>query len=234
MNIPETNRDIDLIERYLDGDFTLEEQKSFNIRLTDDREFKDLVETRKESNELWFKARVYSTIKEDVNRIHKQGSAQEKNILRLVPSFVAQHKYYSIAAIGLFLTGLVATLLFIVKPSQQINLADNARNKIYQIQKSKEQPAKAKLEIYHFGLVVLLKPEDGMFVSSKKTILFQWKYNGNSPVSFTISDTQKNSIYIKAISFSDSALLLPSGTLKPGTYKWFIGDQKIQRTIIVK
>ena len=48
MNFPEkNNNDINFIERYLDGELTLEEQKLFNKRIIDDPEFKKLTEARK-------------------------------------------------------------------------------------------------------------------------------------------------------------------------------------------
>jgi len=161
---------------------TLEEQQSFDKRIIDDPEFKDLVEARKESSELWLKARKYDIIKEDVKRIYIQGLEDHEKKTRTIPVFISQYKYYAIAASGLLLIGLITALIFIVNPNKQNTLSDNDKNKLYQVQKAIDQSVKGKIETVNEKVIVLLKPDSGAVISSHRDILFQWKYKNDSPV----------------------------------------------------
>jgi len=235
MNFPERNNDIDFIERYLDGELTPEEQQSFNKRMIDDQEFKELVEARKESSELWVKARTYAAIKEDVKRIHSKGLEEEKISLRTIPAFISQYKYYAIAASGLLLIGVIAALIFIVNPNKQNTLSDNDKNKLYQVQNAIDQMVKGKMETVNEKAIVLLKPDSGAIMSAQKDILFQWKYKNDSPVEFVISNENSNTkVFTKKIDPLENSLLIPAGTLMPGVYSWYITVQKIKRTFTVK
>jgi hypothetical protein len=238
MDSPEINKDdIDLIERYLDDELTLEEQQSFNKRMCDDPEFKNLAETRKEIHDLWPKARNIVAIKEEVRRIYKEGSDREKNILRIVPELFSQYRYYAIAASFVLFIGILSALLFINKTSRHAILAENDKNKIYQVQKQKVQPDKGKMEIYRGGnsLIVLLKPDDGEVLSAQKDILFKWKYTDDSVTHITIFKGSDNSlVFTKKVSPLENTILLPAGTLKPGDYTWSIRDQKIKRSFKVR
>jgi len=235
MKFPETNRDIDLIERYLDGELTFEEQQSFDKRMIDDPVFKDLVGARKESSELWLKARTYYTVKEEVNRIHKMKFSHKKNILRIVPSYLTQHKYYSIAAIGILLIALIAALLFIVRPSQKFKIADNDRNKIYDVRKAIKPAEKGEIKIYKYDLNNLLKPDNGEVISRNKVIRFEWRCFDNSDrYLFITKRGEELPVFSRLILCPKSFMLLPAGTLKPGVYTWYVTDEKFQRTFTIK
>ncbi len=231
------SNDIDLIERYLDGELNLEEQQSFNKRISDDPEFKKLSEARKEIHELWLKARNFDAIKEEVRRIHQEGSDREKNLLKVVPGLFSQHKYYAIAAGVLLLTGILSVLLIINKTSRPTTIAGNDKNQKYQVQKQKEQPDKGTMEIYKGGnsIIVLIKPDEGSVLNVQKDILFEWNYKDDSVTHFTILKESDNSlVFTKKVSSLDHTLLLPAGTLRPGDYSWSIRDQKIKRSFKVR
>jgi hypothetical protein len=238
MNFPEkNNNDIDLIEKYLDGELTLEEQQSFNKRMNDDPEFKKLTGARKEIHELWLKARNFDAVKEEVRRIHQEGSDREKNLLRIAPGLFSQRISYAIAASVLLLAGILSVFLIINKASRPTTIAGNDKNKMYQVQKQKVQPDKGKMEIYNRGSskIVLIKPDEGAVLSEQKDILFQWKYTDDSVTHFTILKGSDNSLaFTKIISSPDSTFLMPAGTLNPGVYTWSIRDQKIKRSFKVR
>jgi hypothetical protein len=238
MEFPEINKnDIDFIERYLDGELTLEEQQSFNKRMSDDPKFKNLEEARKEMHDLWPKARKIVAVKEEVRRIYREGSTREKNIFRLVPGLVSQYRYYAIAASLVLLIGILSVLFFINKTSRNAILAENDKNKTYQVHKQNVQPEKGKMEIYKGGnsLIVLLKPDDGAVLSAKKEILFEWKYSDDSVTHFTIFKGADNSVvFTKKVESLENKLLLPAGTLRPGVYYWSIRDKNSKRSFKIE
>lgn len=238
MDLSEINKDdLNLIEKYLDGELTPEEEHSFNQRITEDHGFKDLLTARKEIREVWYRARNIETTKEEVRSIYQEGAVQEKNIFRIIPDFISTYRYYAIAASVVLITGILSVLLLINKNSKNTEIAKNEKNKTYQVQQERELSVKGKLGIYkpESRQIVLLSPDSEAVISTQKTILFKWIYKNDTDTHITILKKGINfPVLSEKISSSQTSILLPAGKLKPGVYTWFIGDNRITRTFIIK
>ena len=95
--------------------------------MNDDPEFKKLTGARKEIHELWLKARNFDAVKEEVRRIHQEGSDREKNLLRIAPGLFSQHIYYAIAASVLLLAGILSVFLIINHPPFRVQVLTNKK-----------------------------------------------------------------------------------------------------------
>ncbi len=229
--------DLDLIERYLDGELTHEERQSVENRINGEKGFADLIEARKEIQELWLSAKSREAIKEEVRRISQEGLNHEKNVpgLELLQSI--HYKYYAIAASLIFIVGIAfAILLFNIGSGDGIIAFKNTKKTIV-VQKPKGQAYKGKKGIYYGknSIILLIKPDSGEVFRSGKEILFRWSYTADSITHFTILKFGNNfPVFVKKINSSENMLRFQADILKPGNYIWFIGNQKIKREFTIK
>jgi len=238
MNASEINKnDIDIIEKYLDGELKPEEKKSFEERMQTDQDFKNLIEARNEIRGVWLKVKIKEAVKEEVKSIYKEGSNQEKNFLRILPVLVLHYRYYAIAASLLILIGILFSFLFINKGSKDVTVAVTDQNKTYQVQKPEDQIYKGGKNIYkgHESIILLIKPDSGAILKADKDILFHWKYNADSLTHLTITDENKKlTIFSKKVSLSENRYILPARTLRPGIYSWYVGDVKVKWVFVIQ
>ncbi len=228
--------DLDLIERYLDGELTPEERLSVESRINGEKEFADLIEARKEIQELWLSAKSREAVKEEVRRISLEGLNHEKNVPGLNHLYSIHYKYYAIAASLIFIIGIAfAILLFNIGSGDGIIAFKNTKKTI--VQKPEGQSYKGKKGIYYGknSIILLIKPDSGEVFRSGKEILFSWSYTADSITHFTILKSGNNfPVFVKKLNASENMLRFQADILKPGNYIWFIGNRNINREFTIK
>jgi hypothetical protein len=237
MDLPEHSRkDVDLIERYIDGELS-PEIVSFRRKVEDDSEFRNLLESRNEMRDLWIRAKKVEATKAELKRIvHKKDSAKKGKVF-ILPGFISQNKYYAIAAGLILLIGVISLLMLITNKSTNDAVAHNDKVHSYSVHNPMDQAYKGDKKTYEAAnsKIVLLKPDNKALLTSHEQIIFQWTGKGDSLVDFTIlQSTNKLIVFTKKVRQGEQSFRLSPGTLKAGKYTWIIGDPLTSRSLIIK
>ena len=238
MNGPNiSQKDIDLIEKYLDGNLTKEETESVEKKLNEDTGFLQLFRIRKEVQNLWIQARSFEATKEEVRSIYIESFIPVKNKSKISPLKAIAYRHYAIAATVLILIGTTFVLIFFYEShvnSLQSEKKKKENNSI-NIQKPEEQPEKGSREFYSKKNLILSKPDSNVILEHNKEIVFQWTFKGDTSTHFLIiSKDNYQVIYQKKVNPSENKLILPCNTLQPGMYYWYVGNKIIKRGFTIK
>lgn len=240
-SVPLNELDIEIIEKYINGELNRDEVEAFDLRLTSDPEFFNTYNFRKKLPEFWLEARTNETIKEEIRKILEPGlSYPEQNESSPEPEKKTPHPIiifhsnyrYSIAAGFLILIGAAISGYFVVRNSHTTEQAENT----YKVQNPVNQPYKGDKTIYSVkDIVRLIRPDSGFILNHSDELTFQWHYVADSISHFFIFKKGISSpVYIKTISSHDSTLTLPAKVLTPGEYYWSVGYRQITKKFIVR
>ena len=247
MTMDKNQEDIDFIERQLSGQLSQEELIDFETRIEEDREFARKYRLRKSFPSL-FNATGDDMITQAVQEIQEE-NLREKRDLRV-------KALYLLLGIMLIVAVVVGILLFTgvislretktiqetvapapVKPPVQ-KPAVKAQPPLQApvTQKQEEQPSGEQAAIQNSGQsLVLESPPEGKIFSRYEEIVFQWKIDADT---FTrlcvVSDISDRVIWWRGIIPGIQEYKVPANTFKAGTFRWYVGTNRIKRTFIIK
>jgi len=216
-------KDIELIERFLDNELSEAERSSFLKRIDSDPSFARLIKLRNVLPDLLKDAENYQKIRGEVkSTLDLQGG---KRLFFNNPAQMA------LAAVILLMIATV--VIFFVANEHGIvwfNKTDNLvnHNDSLKIKKADNPPFKATQDFYRL-------PSNGSVFNASDQIIFKWEAAHNTVLQFVIIPQDQNIIvYKKEIKPGQDSILLTPGTIKPGSYQWYVGDKNSKRALIIK
>lgn len=204
----ETNNqnNIDLIEQYIEGNLSKEEQHKFNVRLQTDGEFANLYRFRLKIRKDLQKAKHYEKTRTQVSGAIKRVKNQNRMLI-----------YYAVAA-GLALLVAIPGIFTIVNIQEQNNLAESDSTNIEFFEPQLKQP-----ESY---------ADQGQYVSGSLTLtttqtndstIFQWQPALVKTSKLVITElVNGNEVYNSNISVNTQRIALSNDKLPSSKIIWFI------------
>ena len=209
----ETNeKDILLIEDYLDGKLAADEQAAFERRLETDGQFAALLAMRKELEITYRKAGEYRSVREEIGRVISREKAASR---RIKPVWV-----YSIAASVIIVLGVFIVFQL---SNNQLNpfddrVADSDSAEMLRI----DEPESYALRRV---AVPIVSPRVGDSFRLVESIPFRWQPGPDTTAELVImSEPGKMVLIRKWINLSDTLFWLDKDVLPEGKYSWYIGD----------
>jgi len=215
-----SDKDIKLIENYLDNLLEGKELDDFQNRLASDIDFANEYKLRMKIAGLWKDADEHQKIKRRINDIiHDE---KRSNV------FASGKMYYliAIAASVILLIGIYWVLQYNNQlPWSQKGQMANTGDTITLRQDIPESFAKVD---YSYKLIA---PANDQHFDLNDTITFRWKIIGNfEKVDFLILNRQtKDTVFQNPVSPSDSQLITNANALGSGEFEWYINDTVIHR-----
>lgn len=227
--------DIDLVERFLDGDLSDQETSLFEKRLAGDPAFRSLLEMRSEISEVWVRAHIRESIRQEVASHVAARRQKERFAGQYLPVFTTYRKPMAVAA-GILLLGGLGLAIILTNPGLRTTVAAFFRGKTEVPVKSQEdQSYRARREFLATPGIVLFEPVAGKIYSDDENISFHWKGTDGKSISFTILKANTHQpVFVKNINGSDTTFLLMRQVLKPGTYIWFPGDSQAKGIFTIR
>ncbi|MBV5313654.1 MAG: hypothetical protein JZU47_10185 [Prolixibacteraceae bacterium] len=211
MNIHKTDYH-DLIEQYLDGKLTEEENSNFQHSLSTNAELSEQFQVRIKLAENWTRAKEYGNIRQLISESIREAKLEKKNRL-----FV-----WSIAASFLVLLSASGILMLTDRDNKQVPMAKNDK-KIESQYVPKLKQAEEKASVHFMGELKLISPVQGKICNRNDSIVFLWISDIDATTNLTI-ENQKNgkTIYRKKISIVAKRFVLEKDFLPEGEYSWYI------------
>ncbi|TSA29451.1 MAG: hypothetical protein D4R67_01955 [Bacteroidetes bacterium] len=225
------NPDLDLIERYLEGNLDEEESNAFRKQMQDDPELTELVKLRKELPDHWKRAGQYQQVRQEV-----RGSLQ-------VPAhrgvFQLNRTVWTIAASVIILLG-TALLVILTNPSGPGGGQMAEETDSLLLPSVERADDKALLEEVNpegsgdMNHVELIGPEQNATFREGDPIVFNWETNRKGSIELTIFEVTSGRIILaRTVDPSSHADTLQPQTLEPGRYFWYLGDKSQKRSFTV-
>lgn len=225
----EYHPDIDLVERFLDGELTAEETAAFGKRIASDPGFLQLLNDRKEIQETYVRARIKETVQEEVRRIAKEDLQRQRFIGHFAARMEQMNRRYAIAAAIILLAGVALAALFLSPGLRDPVMAFFGKKTSVPVQSGIRQEYKARHSIFDDAgtVVVFSGDKGGTVVSAGKNIFFRWSGETDSLLNFTITDAGRGMpVFVAKLNAGDTSFLLMRGILKPGRYTWHTGEER--------
>ena len=205
MNTEEKN--IELIEDFLDGKLSPEEVKGFNERLEIDPSFKNLFQFRNKIQEAWNEASEFESTKTFIKNLHMKKTANH----------TSRKLYWAIA---------VAAMLILIVP---LAIQFNKNSSQLQID---EVESKATVEFLDQKFKQVY-PVQGQIVKSGN-ILFTWESALDVKTAIVLTEMESKEVYIISPITSDQKNYLLKDTMPPGKYEWKMEGFKGTKMFVVK
>lgn len=206
--------DFDLIENFISGDLSSEEQKKFLNRLETDAEFFKAYNFRSKIQKYWVESEQYTTTKKQIKDLLVLNQKREKRI-----TF-----YYAAASIAIILG--VTGLLVIQKDNRLItnelsnSAKDTSKTLLFPIQKT-VQPQKGR----HYIMPIEYNNHDTLTIYRPKGVI--------NVLNVFIKNVDNNTIVLE-IELNTDSILIPLKHIRPGLYKWEISGTSSSGDFIVK
>ncbi len=226
------DRDIQLIEDYIDGSLTADEVTSFKQRLTADVAFANAFHEREKLAHIWNETKEYQATKQLVKNAlghRKQG-------------FLITYKYHVLAVAATLIILIGGYFLLLnergnnstgVNGSVAIN--DTASGSDHTIRFKVDEPMHlAAIDTVQKN-VRLIHPIAGAFYKISEPITFIWESDQNLIDTILIRNESSSTVLSRVIvNLSDSAYTMKYPQFDPGSYTWNLTtcDQKGKFTII--
>ena len=226
-------KDIDLIERYLDGSLDTGERYFFEKRMTEDPEFEKLFKTGEAVRDILAPAAEYGK----TCKLVRDATAGSKHRLFhfIKPSYLAW------AAVAVILIGTAIGYLVLKHQGKEQALPGSGISKqgdTITIAPGDKQPAKATKETLitkDGGIITLEEPKDGIAFKETAVITFRWKYKADSITHLYILSAITDKMVMKTeIKPKAEEYTLEAQKLIPGRYYWFIGSKEIKRFFTIE
>ena len=221
--------DIDLIEKYLEGSLSKNEEAAFQERLANDVGFADTFTERKQLQEAFIEASMRSEIKKSIR------------------SAIAKESHRTITNRRVWLTAAAVVLLAAVASVLMYNSSGRMPEKQY----AKEQTSPEKgdkeatqkklnsMEEYSNMDVLVRKesvddffPDESTVLKPTDTIIFKWPSSLNERY-LTIYNSKGELVRKATIRKKAKEYTLLPGVLKPGVYYWkFMNDSALIRITV--
>ncbi len=217
------DKDIKLIEDYIDGSLQGEDLLSFEKRLKTDKLLAKEYRLRIKLAKLWVDADDYSTTKTQIGEILNK----EKE------SFFRVNRFYilSIAASIIILAG-VYLLLFHEnnvdlngKGNQFADVHDSISNKENTIVFQYDEPDKLATIDSVSGNIQLLFPVSGEMFNKSEPITFKWKSDSNlNDTLFVCNESDRKVLLKLRVKLADTTYTIKYPQFAEGKYIWYISD----------
>jgi len=227
--------DIELIERFIHGRLSPEEEDDFNHRLTHDREFARKLRLRQTFPEMMIDQGEAVPPQEVVLQHEILPEHEEKrNRPPLLPVVLI--------TVALVLTGLVLYFVFHhpddrVEPSAGVpvkNTATTVKPAPKPVVKPVVvPPVKPPSDLYG---IELKSPVNDTIIYRHEAIEFRWKLQTDTFTNlYVFAESNQKLVWWRGIKSGISGNKVPPMTFQPGKYYWFVGTRKVQQTFhIVK
>jgi len=227
--------DNDLIEKYLLGNLSDAEVRSFEARLGDDREF----------------ARKFRLVKTFPEMMSEAGKLEYEKKFTVVPEIVPEKKKFHLPKSGYFIWGAVFIVFIVIsvfvfnhrssfQPDPVPNEEHPAETTGVKTPVSPEPenktviPAVDKPVETAPEVIELITPADGIALGRSEDILFNWKQKTDSFTNFYIySEVQDKMVFWRGIKPGIREYKVPVKFLRPGKFYWFVGTKDVRRTFTI-
>ncbi len=221
--------DIDLIEKFLEGSLSENEETAFQERLANDVGFADAFAKRK----LLQKAFVEATVRADIKKTIGSAIAGEKRKAQT-------HRRIWLAAATLIILATVGSLLiynsFNRMPENQFAIEQNLPEK--EDREAMERKSNSMEEYGNLDVLVRKESVDDFFpdeltvLKANDTIIFKWPSSLNERY-LTIYNSKGELVKKEKIKKKVKEFTLLPGILKPGVYFWkFMNDSTLIRITV--
>jgi len=226
-------KDIDLIERYLDGSLNPDDLKLFIDKLQGDKNFQKTLHIRKALPGLLEKTQQLNNTKQEV--IDAIGEPKNQILQFLKPSYLAW------AAVLVILVGTAIGYLVLKHSTHEQTISGSKtlhQGETIIISPGYKQAPKATKEIHvpQSGIVVSLnRPKNEAVFKLTEMIRFEWKYMADSTTHLYILSAGSDKIDIMAeIKPGAEVYTLEAKNLKAGRYYWFIGNKEVKQFFTIE
>jgi hypothetical protein len=231
-----SEKDLEVMEKYFEGQLSGMEMEIFETRLNEDQELKALFSFRKELPGLWVNARRIESTRSEISEIlvDKDSSGKSFSLSARRPysdeqpiiSFIRNYKL-AIAASLVILIGSFFIFRFVSQ--KESSVMQESAYTIHQPEKESYKGSLEELPEPSPTSSTLLAPKEHSTFFFTQAVGFQWLYKAYSSSHLIIIDIVKGDTAYKAeVQPFQYYLTLKAGTLKPGKYTWFIGDSRIR------
>ncbi|MEI6681623.1 MAG: hypothetical protein WCO44_03295 [Bacteroidota bacterium] len=227
--------DNDLIEKYLLGNLSDAEVRSFEARLGDDREF----------------ARKYRLMKTFPEMMSEAGKLEYEKKFTVVPEILPEKKKIHLPKSGYFVWGaifiaFVGISVFVFnhrssfhpdpvtqeeQPAETTGIRTPAppQHESTTVLPAVDNPVETAPEV-----IELVDPADGIALTRKDDILFNWKQKTDSFTNFYIySEVQDKMVFWRGIKPGIREYRVPIKFLRPGKFYWYVGTKDVRRTFTI-
>jgi hypothetical protein len=209
--------DIELVERYIDGELKGNDLEIFENRLKEEPELARKYEARRKMAALWRKADEYEKTRNEIAATIHIGRT----------SFFQRNKTYilSIAASVAVLLGIY--LMFFqhrnnLNNSQQLVVTDTVNRETPAIEFQTDVPERlATMDVLNDS-VELIFPVNNINFTIKEPVVLKWRSFSDKTDTLYIFNVSKNLLIKKLVtSYSVDTNTYNAGALSPGKYYWY-------------
>ena len=223
------NNDIDLIEKYLEGSLSENEETAFQERLANDDVFADTFAERKLLQEVFIEESVRSNIKKTISTAMAEEKRKTKVNRRI---WMAAATFILLAAIGSVL---------IYNSSERMPKEEYASEQTSPETEDREATQKKSNSMEEYSNIDILVrkesvddffPDELTVLKANDTIIFKWPSSLNERY-LTIYNSKGELVKKATIKKKIKEFTLLPGVLKPGIYYWkFINDTTLIRITV--
>lgn len=207
-------KDMQLIEEYLDGNLSKEEVDTFRQRLKNDEDFARAFELRKKMPALMKDALEFETTREEV----RAAIQQEKTLI-----YGFNRNWIYAAATIVILIGLFIVVKFTNTndgdPGTQ--MAEDSQNETLKIDNPTNYAKFTEIE----RNVEIVSPIEFQAFQQGKNVILKWQSESLGTAQIAVLKFgQEEILFFTEIVLSDREFVLPNKNLEPGKYIWYIND----------
>jgi len=223
-------RDVEWIERYIDGELQGDELAAFEKRLKDEPELAKEYESRKKLAGIWKETAEYEAVRDEISAALQTGHS----------SYFQRNKTFiiSIAASVAVLLGVYLMFFLHTNPidkSRQLVVSDSVNGHKKVLQFHTDDPDRlATLDVVNDS-IVLLFPVNNIIFTTKDPIILKWKSFADRTDTLYISNTSDGFLMKEQIRHhSKDTNIYTVQHLSPGHYYWYFSDTTNKGAFTVK
>lgn len=219
-----------LIEDYLDGKLKGKELKAFQERLKSDQDFAETLRLRNKMPGLMEDSVEYEEIRLEVGQAIKQQKAMLFGVHR--------NWIYSAAATIVLLVGIFAILQFTSNDStsvdgQMVEEADSSRKAKTEEVLMVDNPENYA-SIKNVEVLILSPLDEEQFAPTEKVVL-KWESKSTGQAMLIVKNMENGDVIIEeGIRLSNQSFTIKSKILPAGKYTWFINDSIQSGSFVIK
>lgn len=200
-------KDIELIERYLDGELSSAELKDFQERVQSDKELYNLLQFREKIQPSWQQATEFESTKTFLKKLHMNSESKKST-----------KNFYWAAAVGI----LLLAIPLVMRMSKSSN--DSLQVNELEVKSSVEFLDDRYKQTY---------PVHGQIVKSG-SIQFNWESALDVKTAIILTEIDSKEVYIISPLQSDQKQYLLKDTMPPGKYEWKMEGFKGSKMFVIK
>ena len=219
-------KDILLIEKYIDGQLKGEALKEFEDRLLSEQALQNALRFRKEFPELMKEASEYSSVKAEVSQALKANR----------PNWFNQNKAltWAVAASVILLAGIFMLMQFILPPSgKETGLMAEGKDTEVEVLSIDTPEAYSKLAIAGNG-ILLTAPESGKIIKMGEPVILTWKSELKDSARLVLLKNGKTLVFETYVALEEGTFTLEQTNLDAGRYAWYINDTLTRSYFVIE